>query len=140
MLDLSRPSTLKTRDLKLRLHDPSQSVRECEVGFVIHRNMLHSKEAISCFSGSGLPASTIFDHLQHCFFSMWSTLLQRGQVWYASLKLFMKKGIRQQHSTNLQQSNTHLNKPVRPDGSPAAHGRKEAAEASARHPPAADEE
>ena len=44
-------------------------------------------------------------HLQHCFFSTCRTLLHRGHVWYASLKLFMKNGIRQQHRTNLQHTN-----------------------------------
>lgn len=46
-------------------------------------------------------------HLQHCFFSTYSTLLQRGHVWYASLKFFRKKGIRQQHRTSLKHTHTH---------------------------------
>lgn len=99
------------RCLWLRLRNHSQSVRSCKVWVVIHRNMHHSNEADPVFpwlrSGPP-PTSATSYHLQHCFFSMWSTLLQRGQVWCASLKLFMKKGIRQQHSTSLRQSTWRL--------------------------------
>lgn len=101
----------KARYLWLRLRNPSQSVLSCEVWVVGHRNMHHSNELDPVFpwlrSGPP-PTSATSYHLQHCFFSTWSSLLQRGQVWCASLKLFMKKGIRQQHSTNLRQSTWRL--------------------------------
>lgn len=73
--------------------------------WLIHRNKLqhNSNRMLFHISTGSFFALALCPHLQHFFFSTCRTLLQRGHVWYASLKFFMKKGIRQQHRTNPQQ-------------------------------------
>ena len=50
---------------------------------------------------------------QHFFLSTWRTLLQRGHVWYASLKSFMKNGIRQQHRKSLEEKEYRMQMQVK---------------------------